>query len=90
MKEETTLTKQEQMRLDREIEYNDYCRSNFQHTIDHMMELAAALASTGKYKRIDPTDMECKLDTVEIAGLSGCLHYQVYQEARCVVPETIS
>ena len=90
MKEDTKLTTQEQMRLDRAIQYNDYCRSNPQQTIDHMMELAAALASTGKYNHIDSTDMEYKLDTVEIAGLSGCLHYAVYQEARCVVGDTIS
>jgi len=85
MKEETKLTKQEQIRLDRQIAYDDYCRSNPQQTIDHMMELAAALASTGKYKYLDATEMEYKLDIYEIAGLSGRLHYEVYQEARCVV-----
>jgi len=79
MKEETKITKQEQMRLDQEMKYEYYVRAKPKQTLDHMMKLAAALASTGAYQKVE--DGEVVLDSREIAGLSGCLHYEVCQEA---------
>ena len=88
MKEDTKLTKQEQIALDRDMAYSDYVRTKPKQTLCQMMELAAAIASTGKYQALEHG--EITLDTREIAGLSGCLHYQVYTEACCVTGGKIS
>ena len=53
-----------------------------------MMELSAAIASTGDYKT--HPDAEVGINADEIAGLSGCLHYAVYHESCRVIRETIS
>lgn len=87
MEEDTKLTKQEQIILDRDIAYKDYVRTNPKQTLSQMMKISAALASTGAYKKLE--DGEITLNTHEIAGLSGCLHYQVYDEACRSVGDTI-
>ena len=88
MKEETKLTEQEQIRLDEQRKYDYYVRAKPKQTLDDMIKLAAALATTGAYQKVEHG--EVVLDSREIAGLSGCLHYEVWQEANLVSGGIIS